>query len=482
MPTGAEPATDSFDFNAIDVVRLDAWTGESAVSAPLGAGRDGWAVSQSTLPVGRALLPAAPPSPGDWQHPDIGWGVILPDADGLTLEERTQGTDAPEPIRALLADRPNSKVLRYRAGDPYQVLRDYVSGSDIRIATAPVGLQPGSLPGYLLVVGSPKAVPWTVQYQLNMVRNVGRLDLPPEGLSNYVAALIDGWSGAATNYSSPVIWAVDHGDVITPLMRDALAKPLFDAYVGDPDGDLAGTTFIDGSAVVATSDMLRDALKAKKPSIIVTTSHGQTGPLSSLEAMGRQLGFLVDGNHHAIEPDELLAHWQPDGAIWFAQACCSAGAESPSLYHGLFESTSDVGQVLDGVAKVGPLTAPFPQALLGAARPLRAFVGHVEPTFDWTLAFPKTRAQLTQWVRALMYNGLCRGLPIGLAMDTSQLYDAIGPLLLAHSEAAARRAEAANKEARSAALNVALYNKVSAYDRACTVLLGDPTVALPLPK
>ena len=43
----------------------------------------------------------------------------------------------------------------------------------------------------------------------------------------------------------------------------------------------------------------------------------------------------------------------------------------------------------------GAFTTPLPRALLGATRPLRAFVGHVEPTFDWTLRQRQTGEHLT---------------------------------------------------------------------------------------
>jgi hypothetical protein len=89
---------------------------------------------------------------------------------------------------------------------------------------------PDALPIYLLIYGPPKDVPWSVQYALNPVRCVGRLDLERDGLANYVTALIDCWSGSATQYSHPVVWAVDHGGGdITTLMRDAVAEPIFRA-------------------------------------------------------------------------------------------------------------------------------------------------------------------------------------------------------------------------------------------------------------
>jgi hypothetical protein len=61
----------------------------------------------------------------------------------------------------------------------------------------------------------------------------------------------------------------------------------------------------------------------------------------------------------------------PDGAIWFAQACCSAGSDSPTNYAGLFESGTLLDQTLTGIAKVGADIAPLPRALLDAAQLLR---------------------------------------------------------------------------------------------------------------
>ena len=67
----------------------------------------------------------------------------------------------------------------------------------------------------------------------------------------------------------------------------------------------------------ATHARLREALAGARPSVIVTTSHGMTGPLGERTRMAAQLGLPVD---HAFEPlplEPLLAAWQPDGAIWY---------------------------------------------------------------------------------------------------------------------------------------------------------------------
>jgi hypothetical protein len=467
------------DFGAAEV-RIDAWTGTRAATSPLGSGRDGWAVRPATVDPGTALFPR-PPKPADWRHQCIGWGLIVPDRDDVTAERKARGDDLCAPLRALLADRPHSKLLRYRDTGQFKdwVLRDYANGGDRPIATAKIGTGPAEIPAYLLIAASPREIPWALQLQLNLVRHVGRLDLPPDGLATYVDHLIRGWPDSTARYASPVVWGVDHGEAdITRLMCDAVTAPVHAAF--SADDDVAHGTFIDGRTGDATAEALTVALVEHHPALVVTSSHGQTGPLDQPEVMAESLGALVDSHYRVLEPASLLSRWQPDGAVWFAQACCSAGTDKPSSYQGLFDPGSDVGAVLAGLAAAGPCVAPLPTALLGAARPLRAFIGHVEPTFDWTMLFPPTREQLTGWVCDLLYTGLCGGNPVGLAMEDARLYHPVGPLLLQHLRAAARFATA-EPATRRPTLDHALYSKVSAYDRAGTVLLGDPTVAIDVP-
>jgi hypothetical protein len=145
----------------------------------------------------------------------------------------------------------------------------------------------------------------------------------------------------------------------------------------------------------------------------------------------------------------------------------------------LFETTTPVGEVLDGVAALGSMTAPLPRALLGAARPLRAFIGHVEPTFEWTMVFPPTRQRLTSSLRDALYTEICAGKPVGYALKG--VYQPIGALLMLIKDAITQFNDSPPGTAARKALDMALYHKVTAYDRASTVLLGDPTAAIPPP-
>lgn len=460
------------------VVRSNAYTGpDEPVTGTLRPDYAGWAMSLAPALGRRDLLPTAA-RPEEWTDPTIGWGLVLPDRVGLDNAALGRADDAPEPIRALVAAR-SGKVLRHVAGTDAGdwTLRDYAGGGDLLIAASPPGTGPKQLPMYLLIYGSPTEIPWHVQYALNPVRYVGRLDLTGDALSNYVTALLDDWSCSTVRYDAPVVWAVDFGNGdITSLMRGTFAAPLAACFESDPD--MPSAAYVDGSVAPATRARLRAALIDNHPAVVVTSSHGMTGPLDDLPTMRASLGLLVDTAKMLVRPECLLADWQPDGAIWFAQACCSAGSNSPSWYHGLFKQGSVLDRVLDGVAAVGATVAPLPKALLGAAKPLRAFIGHVEPTFDWTLALPANGQPLTASSTDALYRRLCLGQPVGLAM--SPFYEPIGSLLVGYERAVAKRSETVGAGADSA-LDFALNARVSSRDRASTVLLGDPTVSVRLP-
>lgn len=458
-------------------VSSDAFTGEQAASGRFVQKHARWTLNHCLEATQPRLVPT-PVDPSHWMDDRIGWGIVLPDRPGADPASLASAYDAPQPIQELVAKR-QGKVLRYAAAPGYKrwTLRDYTSG-DLLFAASAQGMGPKQLPMYLLIYGSPQEIPWELQYALNPVRYVGRLDITGDALSNYVCALLDDWAGSEARYAAPVLWSVDHGGGdITTLMRESICGPIFEKLSADED--MRAVRYVNGSAEPASCDALVEALKSNTPSLVITTSHGQTGPLENPRAMRANLGMLVDENQETVRSERLLTSWQPDGAIWFAQACCSAGAGSPSVYSGLFEARSTLAQVLDGVSTLGATTAPLPRALLGASKPLRAFVGRVEPTFNWTMSYPPNRQRLTSDIQRAIYDRLCTAQPVGLAFH--ECYEAIGSLLIARDQQLRDYNRHAGDVGR-AALEMALYSTVTAHDRAATVILGDPTVAIPLPN
>ena len=91
------------------------------------------------------------PDPADWSNSDVGWGIILPEKEGLSPEQLARADDAPEPIRALVAER-EGKVLRYSRESTYgnHFLRDYEHENELFISGSAVGMGELCIPQYLL--------------------------------------------------------------------------------------------------------------------------------------------------------------------------------------------------------------------------------------------------------------------------------------------------------------------------------------------
>jgi hypothetical protein len=455
-------------------LQINAWLGteKRGASGLVSADAKRWPLRNAPPKVRTFLRPPAPVDVRKWQSSDVGWGVVAAETEGLTEVQKKTSSDLPEPIQALIKDRGNAPVFRYRPGwdQRFRLLRCYSRGIDVAIGQSPEGLGRESIPRYLLVAGTPDQVPWELQYVLNGHYAAGRLHLTGEALENYVTALRSDWAESTAHTKNAVIWAVNQGaSDITGLMRDSVAAKVYAKLSSDTD--LAeGTKFLDGSGA-ATAPMLANALSGAKPGLVVTTSHGQTFPLDNLELLGAGLGLLVDQDYTSVPVADLLAAWQPDGAIWYAHACCSAGSSSQTLFDGLSQEGSEVDRVLKGVAKLGNRVAPLPTALLGAKKPARAFIGHVEPTFDWTLRNIDSRQMLTDSIQQALYGELYQPSPIGHAFR--KCYDKLGSLYTSYD------ADLVEFGRGGTTRDAMLKDLLCARDVQSTVILGDPTVAFP---
>jgi hypothetical protein len=451
-------------------VTLNAWTGLEKV---LGKITDpaAWALQREIESAPRLLAPRGIDL-RDWKDPKVGWGIVLAD-----------GAKIPPKLQELITRR-NGPMFRYIKNWDYDLvlLRNYAAGKDIDINAAPRGVAPEALPYYLLIYGSPAEVPWQLQYVLNANRCVGRLHLTGKQLDNYVNALLsDNWAtgnlqGRPADPKRVVVWAINHGGGdITELMSNAIAKPLVEEMCDD-DQLKDGVFFFEGSEKTLNNVELVSSLAMERPGLIVTTSHGMTGPLDDKDAMLRDLGLPVDSTGRALVPGTLLQKWQPAGAIWYAHACCSAGGARESCFLDLIDRDSTASKVLAGVASLGDRVAPLPTELLGSEEPLRAFIGHVEPTFDWTLQQPATGQFLTTSIVDALYgrlyvqNGDIER-PIGYAFR--EWYERTNGLRALYDK------EYRRFNSGEAAEGMLLALQLAARDVESTVILGDPTVTMP---
>lgn len=455
---------------------INAWSGlPGGTSSPLGAKAGQWGVQPRLREVPKMLAAAEPVDLRDWFHEQVGWGLILPENEAATEKDRALALDAPGPLAQLVTERNQAPVFRYRADLDHRFLRRYYVDQpprDIAISGSPRGTGAKCLPRYLLIYGCPAQIPWSLQYVLNSAAFVGRLDLEGEGLTRYVTALRSNWADCASHPEQPVVWSVDHGQPdITWLMRRAIANPVAEQLRGDSQIG-CGLRLLAGSD--ATIGTLTQTLAAHQPALIITTSHGMTGPLANPALMASQLGWLVDDDFSLLDPSQLLQSWQPAGAIWYAHACCSAGSDDSTSYQGLVDAGSAVEQTLSAVAALGARVAPLPRLLLGAEKPLRAFIGQVEPTFDWTLRQPETGQVLTTSLQNALYQRMHRKRPEPVGLAFEECYRHVGELL-AQWHQALRLIAKGKAEASLAALR----SQLTALDRQSMVILGDPTACLP---
>jgi hypothetical protein len=469
---------DDFSVADDDTFRTNAWCGEAA-SSRRGPDFDQWGSRKVKKATGGQSLSAKDVDDTDWKDDRVGWGIVLPERD-LPGADKARAADAPECIRTLLAERSKifaalggAPVFRYRSDLELGFMRRYAAdgrASDPGLGGAR-GIGPVAVPRYLLIVGSPEEIPWRFQYRLQLDAYVGRLDLDEAGLERYVAALLADWTGSKTTRGKPVVWSVDYGAPdISWLMRRTIADKLAQAFTNDRDHDfdMTGGVLSDEDA---TQTQLVAALGQRRPAFVATSSHGATFPFDDSATMAGQLGLPVDNAQAVMDPKALTATWSPHGSIWYAHACCSAGCDAVSSFAGTATADSTLGRTLAALSKVGARTAPLPRHLLGGSMPARAFIGHVEPTFDWTLRDPRNGQTTTARIIDAFYGQLHRAArpPVGYAMAT--YHRAVGGLWRDYADSRDDQDEhvsGAEERVKRA--------KLVASDLEAMVLLGDPTV------
>jgi hypothetical protein len=456
-------------------LRINAWDGSQSPTLEF-PDRTPDDASKEVLRL-RTLAPVRVVDMRDWRSRDVGWGLVLRDNDGIAAKDKAVGADAPEPLRRLLAARAHAPaetapILRYRANKPPGLLyRYYKDGECEPLSTAAPdrGVRAGQIPQYLLLYGSPAEIPWAVQYGLNLSAFVGRLDLTvEEGLGNYVDALIDDWKTAGTSdLARPVVWSTNWGvPDITFLMARIVGAELEARFA--QDDETQGRTWITGAS--ATCAALGNALQEHRPGFICTTSHGMTGPLKDSAATIANLGSPVDALRQCLAAEALDA-WSPGGAIWYSRACCSAGSDGVTRYLELFTPNEKNAALTRGVATVaGARVAPLPRKMLGRPNPLRAFIGHVEPTFDWTLRDPLTKQELAHTIVRCLYDSLYAAVrpPPTIGWALADIFKESGSffgLFQPPPDADDRN-------------TLQVYRRLAAMDRQNLVVLGDPTVSL----
>jgi hypothetical protein len=281
-------------------------------------------------------------------------------------------------------------------------------------------VDPCKVPYYLLLVGGPDEIPYSVQYELDLQYAVGRICFDtPEDYATYASAVVAAQEGRLRRRREVTFFAVENpGDDVTPRTTDELVRPLAASLAEWRTGWGVRTL----AGVEASRARLASLLEGPQgPALLFTASHG-VGFKCGHELQAELQGALVcqdwPGPHgaplareHYFGAPDLGCKAQVGGLVAFLFACYGAG--TPRFDD--FGREDDLGRPVEIAPK--PLVSRLPQRLLshpnGSAL---AVVGHVDRA--WTHSFSDgTSSEPQIGVFKSLVRELLDGARLGAAME-----------------------------------------------------------------
>ena len=361
-----------------------------------------------------------------------GWGVIFPAVAAGSDEAREQEAiyEALAPLLALRKAQATEVKehyykeyrgpLGYRPGESKQ---KYLA----RLGTGPGPADPDKVPYYLLIVASPQAIPFHVQYQIDVQYAVGRIHFDTvEEYAHYARSVVAAETGGLSlSRELAFLGVANPDDPATQLSRKNLVGPLADLAESwtDVPGWKVSRYFDDRANKANVAGLLGGPAT---PALLFSGSHG----------MGFKKGEPLQVRHQGAL---LLQDW-PGPKAW-------RGPISEDLYFSGDDLRSDaglLGMIAFNFACYGAGTPEYDEFAKQAFKertPIaeRAFlaglhrkmlghpkggalatIGHVERAWGYSFMWGSGKkgaqqAQLAVFESAL--KSLMKGLPVGLAVE-----------------------------------------------------------------
>lgn len=347
---------------------------------------------------------------------EVGWGVVAADDVG------------PEVLEALA---PLCQRRREQAGDLYRELtgsEDGVHPGDgkqdflirHKVATLDV-VDPRELPYYLMLIGSPDRLSFSLQYQLDVQYGVGRVHFDtPEEYAQYAQNVLAAETGAPpaeTHCATAHVFATrNRGDLPTALSSSRLAAPLVRDLGTRRD---VGSDIGDGATKPRLAELLNGGARTD---LLFTATHGlgtagslqrrKQGALVCQEWTDSSPGSLAGGakklaHENYFSADDLDFDRPLSASVVFSFACYSAGTP---------HDTDFVDSPSPAATADPPFLARLPQALLSHPKGgCLAFVGHVDRAWNCSFLWKGVEPRILPFSSSM--GALLDGYPLGMAME-----------------------------------------------------------------
>ncbi len=356
-----------------------------------------------------------------------GWAVLFPAQ--MDAGHRAAIKDALSELLALRREQAGDLFKLYEAADGYQP-NESKAKFFRRHKIGPGAADPAQMPFYVLLVGSPEEIPYTFQYQLDVMRGVGRIDFGDDydAYARYARSVVMAESGKVKLPRRAAFFGVKNpADRATQLSSKYLVQPLY-GNLQDLTGDdlelehsWEVEKFVAEQATKAQLARLLGADGQQAPALLFTASHGMEFPLDDKRQIPHQGALLCQdwpgprewrkriGQDFYFAGDDIEDDANILGQIALFFACYGAG--TPQLDQFARQAGhSDRRQIA-------------PHGFIGAlpTRMLRqgalAVLGHVERAWGYSFLLPGGGLDNQAFVTTL--RKLFNGDPVGLATDPS---------------------------------------------------------------
>ena len=361
-----------------------------------------------------------------------GWAIVFPAK--MEARRKEQIKEAMKPLFDHRRQEAGELFRIFEGGSGYRPGErkdEFFKRQDPEIRPGPA--DPAQMPFYVLLIGSPEEIPYSFQFQLDVMRAVGRLDFGEDltAYARYAQSVVLAETGQVKLPRRAAFFGVANPeDKATQLSARWLVQPLYEnlqnpapakeiklaydwqlaAYIGEKEGKKK-----------ATKAQLKDLLggdPAQTPALLFTASHGMEFPASHGQEQLRYQGALLcqdwggpgtDINRdHYFAGEDLTCDSCVLGMMAMFFACYGAGTPRYDQF---------AQQAFKSRAPIAPtgFIGALPNRLLSQG--MLAVIGHVERAWGYSFVSPGGHLDNQAFITSL--RKLMNGEPVGLATDPS---------------------------------------------------------------